>query len=44
MISNVHYLAELALWMMALYLAGCVAGEWARRLAGRRRGRLSDAP
>jgi hypothetical protein len=37
----IHYYAELALWMTVLYFAGCLAGEWARRVFERRRGELS---
>ena len=36
-----HYYVELALWMMAFYLAGCPLGVLARRLWVRRRTRIS---
>lgn len=37
----IHYYAELALWMTALYFAGCLAGGLALRLFEGRRGRPS---
>lgn len=39
--GTLHYYAELALWMVGFYLAGCPLGALARRLFKARRGRVS---